>query len=44
MEVFLAAIENIGPTVELKAKRVAGSNYQVPTAVGPDRKNTLALR
>jgi len=44
LEVFDAAIENIGPSMELKVRRVAGSNYQVPTPVLPDRKIALALR
>jgi small subunit ribosomal protein S7 len=41
---FNLAIENIGPSVELKVRRVAGSNYQVPTEVQPERKTTLSLR
>ncbi|MDR2654053.1 MAG: 30S ribosomal protein S7 [Mycoplasmataceae bacterium] len=44
LEVFNRAISNIGPNVELKAVRVAGSNYQVPTEVNPERRTTLALR
>ena len=44
LEVFETAINNIGPSVELKVRRVAGSNYQVPTEVNPERKVTLALR
>lgn len=44
IDVFNSAIENIGPVMELKVRRVAGSNYQVPTEVKPERKNTLALR
>ncbi|MDR2636470.1 MAG: 30S ribosomal protein S7 [Mycoplasmataceae bacterium] len=42
--VFDKAIENIGPSMELKVRRVAGSNYQVPTEVPPERRTTLALR
>jgi small subunit ribosomal protein S7 len=44
LDVFNKALENIGPAIELKVRRVAGSNYQVPTEVAPERKVTLALR
>ena len=44
MEVFNKALENIEPTLELKVRRVAGANYQVPTEVSPERKITLGLR
>jgi small subunit ribosomal protein S7 len=44
VEVFNKALENIMPALELKVRRVAGSNYQVPTEVGPERKITLGLR
>ena len=44
MEVFNNALENIEPTLELKVRRVAGANYQVPTEVPPERKITLGLR
>ncbi|MDR0752774.1 MAG: 30S ribosomal protein S7 [Mycoplasmataceae bacterium] len=44
LEVFDRALSNIGPNVELKAVRVAGSNYQVPTEVNPERRVVLALR
>jgi small subunit ribosomal protein S7 len=44
LEVFKKAIENASPLLELKVRRVAGSNYQVPVEVAPDRKITLALR
>lgn len=44
MEVFEAALNNVGPTVEVKTKRVGGSNYQVPVPVKPERKNALAMR
>ena len=44
MEVFNKALENIMPTIELKVRRVAGANYQVPTEVSPERKITLGLR
>ncbi|MDR0740074.1 MAG: 30S ribosomal protein S7 [Mycoplasmataceae bacterium] len=44
IDVFNKALENIMPAVELKVRRVAGSNYQVPTEVSPERKITLGLR
>ena len=44
MEVFNQAMENIMPMVETKARRVGGSNYQVPLEVRPDRRQTLGLR
>ena len=44
MDVFNKALENIMPTLELKVRRVAGANYQVPTEVSPQRKITLGLR
>lgn len=44
MEVFEAAIKNIMPVLEVKARRVGGSNYQVPIEVRPERRSALALR
>ena len=44
IEVFNTAIENISPALEVKARRVGGSNVQVPMKVREDRKQTLALR
>jgi small subunit ribosomal protein S7 len=44
IEVFNTAIENISPALEVKARRVGGSNVQVPMEVREDRKQTLALR
>lgn len=44
IEVFNQAMENIMPMVETKARRVGGSNYQVPIEVRPDRRQTLGLR
>jgi len=44
MEVFKLAMENTKPVVEVKSRRVGGSNYQVPVEVRPDRRQTLALR
>jgi small subunit ribosomal protein S7 len=44
MEVFEAAIKNIMPVLEVKARRVGGANYQVPIEVKPDRRTSLGLR
>lgn len=43
-DVFDAAINNIMPVLEVKARRVGGSNYQVPIEVRPERRQTLGLR
>ena len=44
MEVFNAAMANIMPALECKARRVGGATYQVPLEVRPERRQTLALR
>ena len=44
LEVFQEALENIKPQLEVKARRVGGSTYQVPMEVRPERQQTLALR
>ena len=44
IEVFEQAMENIMPVLEVRARRVGGSNYQVPIEVRPDRRSTLGLR
>ena len=44
LEVFTAAMENIMPALEVKARRVGGATYQVPIEVRPDRRQTLGLR
>lgn len=44
LEVFTAALENVEPTLEVKARRVGGSTYQVPLEVKADRRQTLGLR
>ncbi|WP_026693318.1 30S ribosomal protein S7 [Peribacillus kribbensis] len=44
MEVFEAALKNIMPVLEVKARRVGGANYQVPIEVRPERRTTLGLR
>ncbi len=44
MEVFDQALKNVMPVLEVKARRVGGSNYQVPVEVRPERRTTLGLR
>ena len=44
MEVFEGALENVKPSVQVRSKRVGGSNYQVPVEVRPSRKTALAMR
>ncbi|HUQ85197.1 MAG TPA: 30S ribosomal protein S7 [Candidatus Limnocylindrales bacterium] len=41
---FEKAITQVGPRVEVKARRVGGANYQVPIEVKPERRNSLSLR
>ena len=43
-EVFQAALNNVMPQVEVKARRVGGATYQVPVEIRPERRQTLALR
>ena len=43
-EVFQAALNNVSPQLEVKARRVGGATYQVPTEIRPERRQTLALR
>ena len=44
MEVYTQALENIMPSLEVKARRVGGATYQVPMEVRPERRQTLGLR
>jgi small subunit ribosomal protein S7 len=44
LEVFLQAVGNIKPVVEVKSRRVGGANYQVPVEVRPVRRAALAMR
>ena len=44
MEVFEAAMNNLMPLLEVKARRIGGATYQVPVEVRPDRRQALALR
>jgi small subunit ribosomal protein S7 len=43
-EVFEAAVKNVSPVLEVKARRVGGANYQVPVEVSLHRRNILAIR
>jgi len=44
MEVFESAMNNVMPSLEVKARRIGGATYQVPIEVRPDRRQALALR
>ena len=44
LEEFQVAMENVMPTLEVKARRVGGATYQVPLEVRPERRQTLGLR
>jgi len=44
LKVFRRAIDNVKPALEVKSRRVGGSNYQVPVEVRPARRTALALR
>ena len=44
IEVYNKALENIRPALEVKSRRVGGSNYQVPIEISDDRSQALALR
>ncbi len=44
LEVFETAIENVKPNIEVRSKRVGGSNYQVPMPINRKRRQSLAFR
>ena len=44
MKVFKKAIDNVKPSLEVKSRRVGGSNYQVPIEVNPNRRLSLSIR
>ena len=44
LKTFKKAIDNVKPSLEVKSRRVGGSNYQVPVEVRPTRRNSLAIR
>lgn len=44
IEIFTEALENIGPRMEVRSRRIGGANYQVPYEVKPDRRLQLGMR
>ena len=44
LKVFRKAVDNVRPLLEVKSRRVGGSNYQVPVEVRPERSTALAIR
>jgi small subunit ribosomal protein S7 len=44
LKIFKKAVDNVKPSLEVKSRRVGGSNYQVPVEVRPERKTSLSLR
>ncbi|HRQ24466.1 MAG TPA: 30S ribosomal protein S7 [Anaerolineales bacterium] len=44
LEVFDAALKNVGPAMEVRPRRVGGSTYQIPMEVSAERRTTLAIR
>ncbi len=44
VETFRTALDNVRPMLEVKSRRVGGSNYQVPVEVRPERRQALAIR
>ena len=44
LKVFRRAVDNVKPVLEVKSRRVGGSNYQVPIEVKPERRMALAIR
>ncbi|MEY4630832.1 MAG: ribosomal protein [Pseudomonadota bacterium] len=44
LELFRSAVDNVRPLLEVKSRRVGGSNYQVPVEVRPERRQALAIR
>jgi small subunit ribosomal protein S7 len=44
IKVFKKAVDNVKPALEVKSRRVGGSNYQVPIEVRPQRRTSLAIR
>ena len=44
LDIFDQALDNIRPNVEVEARRVGGSTYQIPVEVRPSRRTALAMR
>ncbi len=44
LEIFETALQNVGPALEVRGRRIGGANYQIPYPVNPERKLALAMR
>ncbi len=44
IDIFKKAVHNVSPVIEIRARRVGGATYQVPTEVRPERRTALAIR
>ncbi len=44
LDIFMKALDNVMPVLEVKARRVGGANYQVPLEIRPERRQTLGIR
>ena len=44
LDVFKQAVNNVQPSIEVRSRRVGGSNYQIPSEVRPDRRVALAIK
>ncbi|MCA9387400.1 30S ribosomal protein S7, partial [Candidatus Dojkabacteria bacterium] len=44
LDTFKQAINNVQPSIEVRSRRVGGSNYQIPSEVRPDRRVALAIK
>jgi len=44
LDVFVSAVDNVKPGIEVRSKRVGGATYQVPTPVSPRRQQALSIR
>lgn len=44
LEIWKAALENITPQVEVKTRRIGGANFQVPTEIRPERKESISMK
>lgn len=44
LEIWKKAIQNVGPSVEVKSRRIGGANFQIPTEVRGERKSSMAMK
>ncbi|MFN8322619.1 MAG: 30S ribosomal protein S7 [Chitinophagales bacterium] len=44
LEIWKKALQNVGPSVEVKSRRIGGANFQIPTEVKGDRKISMAMK